>query len=259
VSQRGEPVDGHHGGAGPRALPRASLSLPPSRTALLVVDLQNYDADPACGLGPILRAIDPAAADYFYGRVAATVIPGVGRLLSAFRGRGERVLYCQSGALLADGSDLFARRRARFLGTADGRRTIFHRGEPEYEILDAVRPAAGDVVLHKSTVSAFNSSSLDRVLRNMGIASLVVTGVVTDGCVDSTARDASDLGYDCVLVEEGCAAWSERWHTAALEAFERYFGLVASVEDVLAGLAPADARAAHGGAGAAGRSRHPSF
>ena len=76
------------------------------------------------------------------------------------------------------------------------RRTIFHRGEPEYAILETLRPAAADVVLHKSTVSAFNSSSLDRVLRNMGIECLVVTGVVTDGCVDSTARDGSDLGYD---------------------------------------------------------------
>ena len=183
-------------------------------------------------------SVDPAAAAYFYARVDAVVVPNVQRLLGAFRARGERVIYCQSGALLSDGADLFARRRARFLGTADGRRTIFHRGEPEYAILEALRPAAADVVLHKSTVSAFNSSSLDRVLRNMGIECLVVTGVVTDGCVDSTARDGSDLGYDCVLVEDGCAAWSEAWHAAALQAFERYFGLVSVTDDIVAGLAP---------------------
>jgi nicotinamidase-related amidase len=229
---RGELPDG----GGPRPLPPTRLALPPSRTALLVVDLQNYDAHPACGLGPILRATDPGAADYFYGRVAALVVPGVRRLMAAFRARGERVLYCQSGALLADGSDLFARRRARFLGTADGRRTIFHRGETEYEILESLRPEPGDVVLHKSTVSAFNSSSLDRVLRNMGVESLVLAGVVTDGCVDSTARDGSDLGYDCVLVDDACAAWSPAWHAGALQAFERYFGVVATVDQVMAGL-----------------------
>jgi nicotinamidase-related amidase len=226
-----------------------------------VVDLQNYDAHPAYGLGPILREVDPAAAAYFYARVDAVVVPNVRRLLGAFRAGGERVIYCQSGALLSDGADLFARRRARFLGTADGRRTIFHQGEPEYAILEALRPAPADVVLHKSTVSAFNSSSLDRLLRNMGIESLVVTGVVTDGCVDSTARDGSDLGYDCVLVEDGCAAWSEAWHAAALQAFERYFGLVSVTDDIVAGLAPPAGASTPGGpSGAtevAGRPWHP--
>jgi len=92
-------------------------------------------------------------------------------------------------------------------------------------------------VLHKSTVSAVNSSSPDRVLRGMDVMSVVVTGVVTDGCVDSTARDASDLGYDCTIVADGCAAWVPAWHDAALQAFERYFGLVARTHDVVAGLA----------------------
>jgi biuret amidohydrolase len=202
-----------------------------------VVDLQNYDAHPDYGLAPILRALDPAATAYFYARLAGVVVPNVQRLLHAFRARGAQVIYCQSGALLADGADLSPRRRVRFLGTADGRRTIFHREEVEYQILDAVRPDPSDIVLHKSTVSAFNSSSLDRILRGMGVESLVVTGVVTDGCVDSTARDASDLGYDCTIVEDACAAWSRAWHDAALQAFERYFGLVAEAQDVLTGLA----------------------
>ena len=202
-----------------------------------MVDLQNYDAHPDYGLAPILRALDPAAATYFYGRVAGVVVPNVQRLVHGFRTRGGRVIYCQSGALLADGADLFPSRRVRFLGTADGRRTLFHRGEVEYQILDAVRPDPSDIVLHKGTVSAFNSSSLDRILRGMDVRSLVVTGVVTDGCVDSTARDASDLGYDCTIVEDACAAWSAAWHDTALQAFERYFGLVAATEDIVTALA----------------------
>jgi nicotinamidase-related amidase len=217
-------------------LPPASLRLVPSRTALLVVDIQNYDAHPGYGLGPILRDLEPGAAAYFYERVSTMVVPTVQRLLAAFRGAGERVVYCQSGALLPDGADLFPRRRARFTGAADGRRTIFRMGEVEYEILEALHPAASDVVIHKSTVSAFNSSNLDGVLRNMGIECLVITGVVTDGCVDSTARDASDRGYDCVIVDDACAAWSPAWHAAALEAFERYFGLVAAADHVVRAL-----------------------
>ncbi|MGH7268663.1 MAG: isochorismatase family protein, partial [Candidatus Rokuibacteriota bacterium] len=141
-------------------MPRAVSRLVPSRTALLIVDLQNYDAHPAYGLGPILRDLDPPAAAYFYDRVAATVVPNVRRLLARFRESGEQVVYCQSGALLPDGADLFPRRRARFTGAADGRRTIFRKGEVEYEILEALHPAASDVVIHKSTVSAFNSSNL---------------------------------------------------------------------------------------------------
>lgn len=214
-------------------LPLAAISLPPSRTALLLIDVQNYDAHPQWGIGPILRETEALTAEYFYGRLCDLTIPNLRLLLDGFRRSGERVIYCQSGAALEDGSDLFPRRRARFEG-ADGRRTIFHRSEVEYQIVEMVKPLPGELVIHKGTVSAFNSSNIDWVLRNMGISSLVIGGVVTDGCVDSTARDASDRGYDCVIVEDACAAWSEQWHTAALEAFERYFGRVVTTREVLA-------------------------
>ena len=122
----------------------------------------------------------------------------------------------------------------------NGRRAPHHLPPGRARVRDPrdAPPRRGGRRAPQSTVSAFNSASLDRVLRNMGIECLVVTGVVTDGCVDSTARDGSDLGYDGVLVEDGCAAWSEAWHAAALQAFERYFGLVSATDDIMAGLGP---------------------
>lgn len=217
-------------------LPRVTHSLAAARATLLLVDLQNYDAHPDYGIGPALRADDPeAAADYFQA-VERRVVPNVRRLLAFFHSHGLRVAYTQSGATLPDGSDLSPHRRARFEGTANGRRSIFHRDEVEYRILEALRPLPGDLVVHKNTISAFNSSNLDLLLRNLGTEDLVIAGVVTDGCVDSTARDAVDRGYRCVIVSDACVAWHRAWHEQALAAFGRYWGRVRTTDEVVAEL-----------------------
>jgi nicotinamidase-related amidase len=220
----------------PNPLPRVTHRLAAGRAALLLIDLQNYDAHPDHGIGPALRADDPEAAAYYFQVVEQRVVPNVRRLLAFFHAHGLRVAYTQSGATLADGSDLSPHRRARFAGTANGRRSIFHRDEPEYAILEALTPRPGDLLVHKNTISAFNSSNLDLLLRNLGVDDLVIAGVVTDGCVDSTGRDAVDRGYRCVIVSDACAAWDQSWHEQALAAFARYWGRVRTTDEVMAEL-----------------------
>ena len=101
----------------------------------------------------------------------------------------------------------------------------------------ALAPAAGELVLDKNTSSAFNSTGIEWLLRNIGRrrrSSLV--GMATDMCVETTARDAADRGFNVIVVEDATATFFEHHHRAALSGFARVFGQVWDTERVLAAL-----------------------
>jgi nicotinamidase-related amidase len=85
--------------------------------------------------------------------------------------------------------------------------------------------------VNKTTLGAFNSSSIEMVLRQLGVASLIVTGVSTNCCVETTARDAADRGFACVIVDEATADYDPGSHEATLRAFHFNFGRVARTVD----------------------------
>ena len=97
-----------------------------------------------------------------------------------------------------------------------------------------VKPQPEDVVVTKHRFSAFVGSNLDLVLRSKGIRTVLATGVATNVCVESTARDACQLDYSVVLLEDCCATNNEQAHIATLQNVERYFGEVRSSEEVAA-------------------------
>ena len=84
--------------------------------------------------------------------------------------------------------------------------------------------------------SVFNSTPIHHVLTSMGIRHLVMCGVMTSGCVESAARDATDLGYDVVVVSDACASWTEELHRALLRVMHGVFALVKSTMEVLDAL-----------------------
>ena len=85
--------------------------------------------------------------------------------------------------------------------------------------------------------TASYSTMLDQTLRNMGVESLIVSGVTTDVCVETTARDAADRGFQVIIVEDACTAFSEDLHRAALQAFSLAFGRVRKTQEVVRLLA----------------------
>jgi nicotinamidase-related amidase len=111
-----------------------------------------------------------------------------------------------------------------------------HRGTPGYEIEASIAPLPDDVVVDKLTSGAFTGTYLDHALRNLGVTNLAVVGVVTDMCVLGTARAAAELGYWTVMVEDGCASYTERAHIEALLAHARVFGRVATSDEVMTEL-----------------------
>jgi len=224
--------------------PAPELDLDERRTALLIVDMQTY-CTPESDRGRHMRRHAPALADAFFAHLEEVVIPNQRRLLDFWREHDLRVVYLTAGAFLADGSDLTPRRRRRDARrlAAMGVTEFMHPRAADYQIVEALRPLPGELVIPKNSNGAFNSSPIDQLLRNMGVTGLVIVGVITEGCVESTAREAADRGYDCVLVEDGCASdLGRETHEAALFSFARMFGDVSSTEAVLerfrAGLAP---------------------
>ena len=208
------------------------------RAALVVIDMQNYGCNPDVGLMQMLSERHPEIAAYYVPRVSQTAVPNARRLLEGFRSAARPVVFTRHGPLLADGSDMIARRRRRdedALATT-GAPALWHRGTFEHEVIAPLAPAPGELVIDKNTSSALNSTGIEGLLRNMDVETLVLAGMATDMCVETTARDASDRGFNVIVVEDATATFFEHHHRAALSAFARVFGQVWDTEDVLAAL-----------------------
>lgn len=221
-------------------LPVPDFPIVSSTTALLIVDMQYMDAHPDYGLGKLFCVADPQRAAYYFGRVHNVVVPNIRRLLEAFRVEGLRVIYLTLGPVLEDGSDLSPNFRRRYRREEEtlGFRVTYPQGTKEHAVLAEIAPQAGELVVNKTANSAFNASDIDRLLRNLGVETLIITGVGTDVCVETTARDAVDRGFNCIIVEDACATLDEESQNAALLAFAKWFGRVASTDEVIRLLHP---------------------
>jgi nicotinamidase-related amidase len=115
-------------------------------------------------------------------------------------------------------------------GVAD----VFWAGHPDYRIRSELEPVEGETVVRKTAFGAFNGSDIDEQLRQRGIRNLVLTGISTNCCVESTTRDAAERGYGCVIVDDGTADYQPEAHEASLLALSFNHARVArSVDDVM--------------------------
>lgn len=194
------------------------------RTALLIIDVQN---------GICMRR--PGVEPYFYDTMSSGVIPNLVRLRAAARAAGSEVIYTVIESLTADGRD-------RCL---DYKLTGFHfpRGSEEARMIPELSPDPDEIVLPKTSSSAFNSTTLDYVLRNIGIDAVMVGGFQTDQCIDHTIRDGADRGYEMICVTDACTTKTPERQRNALAAFRGYCRQATTAE-LIAEMAPrAGARA----------------
>ena len=204
------------------------FALAAESTALLVIDIQQGDLV----MGPkSFGGEHPALVDYWNRRMADLVIPNTKRLIDAFRQRGLKVVYTRNGMMSSTGDELTERLRPKATAIKDR-----YPGTSPYEIATEIAPRADELVIDKPISSAFTSSAMDHVLRNMGITDIVITGVATDMCVFGTARVGAELGYNALLCEDACATYTQRAHDDALLMHARVFGRVSTTEDTLAEL-----------------------
>lgn len=117
------------------------------------------------------------------------------------------------------------------------------RGEPGHDIIPELAPLEKEPVIDKPGRSAFLHTDFKLLLDVRGIKNLVICGVTTDVCVSSTMRDANDLGFDCLIVRNACAAATEQLHESVLDSVKMeggIFGAVAEAYDVLAATTTED-------------------
>jgi ureidoacrylate peracid hydrolase len=110
------------------------------------------------------------------------------------------------------------------------------KGSWDARVLAEIAPQGDEIVLPKSSTNLFVSTILDYVLRNLGVRQLVVSGLLTDQCVESAVQDACDLGYLVTLVTDACATYSPEQHENSLQA-SRGFSRQVTTDQVLAELA----------------------
>jgi nicotinamidase-related amidase len=208
-------------------------------TALLVVDVQYSDASADQGFNLAFDRIEPGSMDYFNERMQAVVLPTIQTLLAAFRERDMPVVYLMLGSAYRDLRDVPRRHREwiRAIEKAGGVEDIFWMGNPASAVMEEIAPLPHETIVTKTTWGAFSSSNIDTVLRELGVANLVITGVSTNCCVETTARDAADRGFGCVLVDEGLADYDQAAHDASLSAlFFAFTRVVRSAGDVIAAI-----------------------
>jgi nicotinamidase-related amidase len=210
-----------------------AIELAWDRTALLIIDMQRDFLEPG-GFGETLgndvsqlqRAVAPCQA-----------------MLAAARAAGLCVIHTREGHLpdLSDAHPAKIERGAPSLRIGDpgpmGR--ILVRGEAGHDIVAALYPAAGEIVIDKSGKGAFYNTELDATLRKHTIENLLVCGVTTEVCVNTTVREANDRGYRCVVLADCCASYFPEFHDMGLKMIKAQggiFGWVSTSTDVIAAM-----------------------
>ena len=213
-----------------------SLPIEPQTTALGVIDVQHYALDSQSDAAQTIRTHNPQLQDDFVERAAA-MVENIKTLLDTFRQAGNRVFYTRHGMQLRDGGDLIERRRSReeiahdSTGGTAGHMPL--KGEHGYEIVSAIAPRAGDLVFDKNTSSAFHTTPIDLYLRNMGIKTIVLTGVAADMCVFATALDAADRGFHVIIAADACETFDPGSAEAVQILFGRIWGYVMKTADIV--------------------------
>jgi len=192
----------------------------PRRTALLLVDVQNW----------VVNDRQAAIRPEFDAAVRATVLPNMIKLVEACRRVGVEVLFTVMENLTRDGRDRSLDYKLSGIS--------IEKGSWDAKVLDLMAPAEDEIVLPKTSSSVFNSTNIDYLLRNLGVEELAVVGFLTDQCIDHTVKDAADRGYYVTCIRDACMANTHARHEAALAYFASYCRMT-TTEDFLKLLAPA--------------------
>jgi len=227
------------GAPAPQVLPARPepLALHAADSALIVVDMQNAYAS-------VGGYVDTAGFDI---SGAQGVIANIARTIAAARAAGMLVVFLQNGwdadYVEAGGPGSPNWYKSNALKTMRKKPELqgkfLAKGGWDYELVDSLRPQAGDIVIPKTRYSGFFNSTLDSTLRARGIRNLVFTGIATNVCVESTLRDAFHLEYFAVMLEDAThELGGPAIQQASVYNVETFFGWVSRVDDFCRTFAP---------------------
>ena len=185
------------------------VEIEPAHTALLLVDVQNYNCLPT---GGEYAQLDAATRDerygYFFRTFREGALPNMVRLQQACRRARIEVTYTVIESLTVDGRDR----------SLDYKITGFNvpKGSYDARVVDALAPSGDEIIFPKTSSSVFISTNIDYVLRNLGTRYLIIAGCLTDQCIDSAVRDACDLGYLVTVPTDACVTLAPERHAWSL-------------------------------------------
>ncbi|MCY6380408.1 isochorismatase family cysteine hydrolase [Hoeflea prorocentri] len=199
------------------------IPLDPHHSALLFIDVQNFSAHPK---GSEFADCSDADFDKKYGwyfnQLNTRIVPNMQALQTACRKAQVEVMYTTIESLTLDGRDR----------SLDYKITGFNvpKGSWDGKVIDQIAPRGDEIVLPKSSSSVFVSTHIDYILRNLGVKQLVVSGLLTDQCVESAIRDACDLGYLVTQVTDACLTYSTDRHDNSISTIKGYCRQVTTAE-----------------------------
>ena len=184
-------------------------------TTLLFIDVQNF-----CAVrnGGEFKGMTPADFEaklgYFFRQMEGSVVPNMQALMQGCRKAGIEVMYTLIRNLTKDGRDR----------SLDYKITGFSVAPDSWDgqVIDAIKPGPDEMVIPKTSSNVFVSTNIDYVLRNLGTKYLVISGIVTDQCVEGAIRDACDLGYLVTQVTDACATYTQERHDFSIRAIKGY-------------------------------------
>ena len=188
----------------------------PSKTAILVVDVQNDFCEPAGASGKAGRDTGAAMA----------MIPTLQRLLGAAREHGTNVIFIQTIHEPSTDSDAWIGRRV----DPNAKNCLKGTWGAEFT---GIAPRESEPVVIKHRYSAFLNTRLDSVLRTLKVENIIVLGVATNVCVESTARHGFMLDYHTVLVSDCSAGYDRPAHDMTMETHAKHFGTVATAQQII--------------------------
>lgn len=210
-----------------KAIPESVLTrevpLVPEQSALLFIDVQNFSARrDGAEFKDMPDAEFTEKYGWFFEELKSRVVPNMQKLQSGCRAAGVEVLYTTIESLTRDGRDR----------SLDYKISGFNvpKGSWDGKVLDDIAPGDDEIVLPKSSSSVFVSTHIDYILRNLGVKQIVLSGLITDQCVESAIRDACDLGYLVTQVTDACLTYSQERHDQSLRAIKGYCRQVTTQE-----------------------------
>jgi len=194
--------------------------LEPGKTALVAIDMQSAFCAPG------------AAAEVPGARA---IVPGLNRLAAGVRALGCPVIWVLHANAHRQGRSDWPLFFDHVVAAEVRRRTMESLEPQRQQVWPELKTEPDDIVVVKNRYSALvpGSSSLERVLRGLGVDTLLIAGTKTNVCCESTARDAMMLDFKVVLVSDCCAALSDEEHRATLETHIQQFGDVATADEAL--------------------------
>ena len=177
------------------------IEIEPARTALLFVDVQNYNCVwHGSEYANVSETDKQARYGHFFRTLREAGLANMTRLQQACRRGGIEVTYTVIESLTAEGRDR----------SLDYKITGFNvpKGSWDAKVVEELAPLPDEIIFPKTSSSVFISTNIDYVLRNLGTRYLIIAGCLTDQCVDSAVRDACDLGYLVTVPTDACVTQS---------------------------------------------------